>query len=76
MQHLQPDIGIVPENGVLGTGTGDKSGATCARFHVLGTVRGDAVLPVGLGALVTRNLWETGGLRRQAEALGSSASAV
>ena len=46
--------------GIRKGGDGAQGRAARARFHQLGSVHGDVVLPVGAGALVARNLRGTG----------------
>src|SRR5688572_22856443 len=70
LQHLQP---VTPALSArrLSQGRGrDAGGTACAGIHLLGTVCGDAVLPIGSGAFVAGDLRRVGELRRQARASG------
>src|SRR2546425_2852687 len=70
LQHVQPASQAIPADGVPSAGEADVCRAARARVHVLGPVRGHAVLPAGARPLPSRNLWGLGQLRGQAEPPG------
>src|SRR5947208_15231305 len=59
---LQPIAPVVSARRVSEGRDGAEGRAPCARVHLLGPVRGDAVLPVGPGTLVARDLRRAGQL--------------
>src|SRR5206468_12575810 len=62
---LQPIAPVVSARRVSEGRDGAEGRAPCARVHLLGPVRGDAVLPAGPGTLVARDLRRAGQLRGQ-----------
>ena len=74
-KHLQSDPAIIPACGIREFSSRAQGGAACARFHLLGAVCGDDVLPTRKGALATGDLQRAGGERREVEASRSAGSA-
>src|ERR1035441_2698235 len=72
MQHFLAGVETVFARGIRKGGEGTQGRAARARFHQLGSVHGDVVLPVGPGAFVARDLWWTGVLRGAVEAFGGA----
>src|ERR1035441_10094029 len=59
MQHFLAGVETVFARGIRKGGEGAQGRVARARFHQLGSVHGDVVLPVGPGAFVARDLWWT-----------------
>src|ERR1019366_5901494 len=70
MQHFLAGVETVFAREIRKGGEGAHGRAARARFHQLGSVHGDVVLPVGPGAFVARDLWWTGVLRGAVKHLG------
>src|SRR6266568_9263257 len=60
MQRLPADSQDLFQNGVRATRPKAQGRTTCPRLHLLGSVRGDAVLPSGPGPVASRDLWRPG----------------
>src|SRR6266508_4367737 len=67
LQHVQPAAQAVSADGIPGPGEADARGAPCARLHVLGPVRGHAVLPARARPFAAGDLRRVAQQRRQAE---------
>src|ERR1035438_10731026 len=65
MQHFLAGVEAVSARGVRTSGQGAQGGTARAGFHQLGPVPGHAVLPVGTGAFVARDLRRPGVLRSE-----------
>src|ERR1019366_3691293 len=72
MQHFLAGVEAVSPRAVRTSGQGAQGGTARARFHQLGPVHGHAVLPVGTGAFVARDLRRSGLLRGAVEAFGGA----
>src|ERR1019366_3752780 len=68
MQHFLAGVEAVFARGFRKGGQGSQGGAARAGFHQLGPIHGHAVLPVGTGAFLARDLWWSGVLRGAVEA--------
>src|ERR1035437_5730821 len=75
MQHLFAGIEAVLARGVREGGQGAQGRTARAGFHRLGPVHGHAVLPIGTGAFLARDLRRSGVLRGAVEAFGSAGGA-
>src|ERR1017187_4729726 len=70
MQHFLAGVEAVVAGGCRTSGQGAQGGTARAGFHQLGPVQGHAVLPVGTGAFVARDLRRPGVWRGAVEAFG------
>jgi len=70
LQHLQPAAQALPTHRISSAGQGPPGRAPCPGLHLLGPVRGDAVLPARPSALAAGNLRRVGQLRGQADPSG------
>ena len=70
LQHVQPAAQAVSADGVPGPGEADARRAPCARLHVLGAVRRDAILPTRAGPFAAGDLRRATQQRGQAHASG------
>src|SRR5579863_39404 len=75
MQYLLANSPAFPAPRVRATGAPAPGRAARARLYLLGAIHRHALLPVGAGAFVARNLRRFGRLRRQAAASGSARDA-
>src|ERR1039457_329476 len=72
MQHFLAGVEAVLARGFRTSGQGAQGLTTRAGFHQLGPVQGHAVLPVGTGAFVARDLRRPGVWRGAVEAFGGA----
>src|SRR6266487_2773029 len=68
LQHLQSITPALSTHRVSKGGGGHEGRTACARLHLLGAVRGHAVLPAGTGAFLAGDLRGPRELRGQARA--------
>src|ERR1700683_1662617 len=70
MQHFLANPSTFSAPGIRAVGAGAAGRAARAWFYLLGAIHCPVVLPIRAGALLARNLWRLGGLRRQAASSG------